>query len=69
MEMHQYQTEPQRLRAEIRAIRARLCRLDRALLTSWGERRIVELTGEHQTLSDVMEKASRELDRLARNGG
>jgi hypothetical protein len=29
----------------------------------------VELTGEHRTLSDAMEKASKELDQLARHGG
>lgn len=53
----------ERLRARIRTIRERVHELDCEIRKSWGQRRHV-LMSEQEKLSDEMQKAYTELDRL-----
>lgn len=57
-------TEPlqsERLRSKIRACRLRMHRLERAIHTSWGERRMDELVSEREKVTSEMLTAHQKL--------
>jgi hypothetical protein len=59
--------QSEHLRSKIRACRLRMHRLERVIHTSWGERRMDELSTEREKVTSEMLSAHQKLHALSRD--